>query len=284
MCVNPIYLRKGVGNGHNIGRYVPCGHCLDCLKKRQNEWYVRFWCEDKYQKRLNSNFVTLFLTLTYDETHLPQSREIALNDFRAFIKKIRRRQGYENVRFYAVTENGSQTGRLHWHCLLFGFDPTLMDKPVNKYFDNIWCKGFNCTEYCTAKVFTYVSKYVTKDLDTFKNDTSWKTISIASKRPSLGMMFFSVKKWRDYLHNTQDFRFNIDGYRYSLPRYFREKLLSELDLFFSKTKTSILSFPADTEREQEQIKRNNINKIYGFKKSINKLRHEKASSVVQKSL
>lgn len=284
MCVSPIFLMKGVGNGRSVGRYVPCGHCLDCLKKRQNEWYVRFWCEERYQKRINPNSITIFLTLTYDETNLPQSREAALNDFRAFVKKISRRQGNERVRFYAVTENGTLKGRLHWHVLLFGFDPSVISKPLNKYFDDVWQKGFNSAEYCTPRVFSYVSKYVTKDLDTFKQDDSWKTISVCSKRPSLGMMFFSVDKWRNHLHNTQDFRIMIDGYAYSLPRYFREKLLSELDLFFSKTKTSILSFPADMEREQEQIKRNNINKIYGFKKSVNKLRREKASSVVQKPL
>ena len=284
MCVSPIYLRKGVGNGHNVGRYVPCGHCLDCLNKRQNEWYVRFWCEERFQKLVNPNSITIFLTLTYNETNLPQSREIALNDFRAFIKKISRRQGNKRVRFYAVTENGTLRGRLHWHVLLFGFDPTVILKPLNKYFDDVWKKGFNSAEYCTPRVFTYVSKYVTKDLDTLKQDDSWKTISVCSKRPSLGMMFFSVDKWRNYLHNTQDFRIMIDGYAYSLPRYFREKLLSEFDLFFSKTKTGIVSFPSDEEREMEQVKRNNINKIYGFKKTVNKLRREKASCVVQKPL
>ena len=145
MCVSPIYLRKGVGNGYNVGRYVPCGHCLDCLKKRQNEWYVRFWCEERYQKRINPNSITIFLTLTYDETSLPQSREAALNDFRAFIKKISRRQGNKRVRFYAVTENGTLRGRLHWHVLLFGFDPSVISKPLNKYFDEVWnsCTIFN---------------------------------------------------------------------------------------------------------------------------------------------
>lgn len=53
---------------------VPCGKCIECLKKRQNDLALR--CMREASKRGSMHF----LTLTYDEQHLPLSVRLAKVD------------------------------------------------------------------------------------------------------------------------------------------------------------------------------------------------------------
>lgn len=66
MCVNIsprlVTLRR---TGKTIVVDVPCGHCVECLKKRQNDWKLRICHEcEKWQH-------CYFFTLTYREDTLP---------------------------------------------------------------------------------------------------------------------------------------------------------------------------------------------------------------------
>lgn len=47
---------------------VPCGKCLDCLRKYQNDWSVRMYEEFKAR-----GFKGVFFTLTYDDAHVPKN-------------------------------------------------------------------------------------------------------------------------------------------------------------------------------------------------------------------
>lgn len=284
MCSNPIWISNKyapIGNGHSIGRFVPCGHCVDCLRKRQNEWYVRFYLESKYWKRVLPSSQTLFITLTYEDKYLPKNREIAFKNLRALFKQIERKGFVPRLRYYVVSENGSVKGRLHFHMLIFGVDMRKFPFGVAKEFKKLWSYGFSDCEVAGPKTFTYVSKYVTKDLDTFKDGNSWKTISSCSKRPPLGVMFFS-ESHRVYYNSHDDLFIPICGYNYALPRYLRQLLLDEWNLFISKTKGAILHGPTAQGREDDLIKRRSINNIYGFKKTKNKIKKEFLSDYGEK--
>lgn len=287
MCLNAIWIpasesRMLVGRNGSMGRYVPCGHCVECLRTRQNNWFVRFWCEDKYQKTLSPENLTLFLTLTYDENNLPQSRSVAFNDFRAFIKKFRRKVS-SDVRYYAVTEHGTQNGRLHFHCLLFGvprsrlYPADLLSKVANPPLSNeiakYWKKGFNCTKVAGGKDFRYVSKYITKDIDVCARDDDFDNIQCCSKRPSIGSGFFTQQHSAYYNMNIDDLQLSVNYYKYSLPRYIREKVLSDVNLFFSKTRGSCAA-PDDSTRQKDVQTKRNMRTTVGFKKYQNIKRRE----------
>lgn len=47
---------------------VPCGKCLDCLRKYQNQWSIRMFEEYK-----SNGCKGVFFTLTYDEAHVPKN-------------------------------------------------------------------------------------------------------------------------------------------------------------------------------------------------------------------
>lgn len=62
----------------------------------------------------------LFVTLTYDDAHLPGDRQAALKQMKAFwkrLRKARQAQGQE-LRYIYVTEHKHGEGRWHHHCLV----------------------------------------------------------------------------------------------------------------------------------------------------------------------
>lgn len=63
-----------------------------------------------------------FVTLTYDDEHLPAGGSLVLEHFQKFMRSLRRAVRPRKVRFYHAGEYGSQFGRPHYHAILFGFD------------------------------------------------------------------------------------------------------------------------------------------------------------------
>lgn len=76
----------------------------------------------KLELEIAANFGVrdLWATLTYDDAHLPRSREEARACFRAFIKRLRaaRRARGQELRYLYVTEHRHGGGRWHHHALI----------------------------------------------------------------------------------------------------------------------------------------------------------------------
>lgn len=66
MCVRPISV-KVISRTFGLTRYVdaPCGTCIECLKRRQNDWKLRLCHESNYWNHV------YFFTLTYSNDSLP---------------------------------------------------------------------------------------------------------------------------------------------------------------------------------------------------------------------
>jgi len=60
-----------------------------------------------------------FVTLTYDDQHLPQDGCVSVRAMQLFIKRLRK-QGHK-FRYYCVGEYGDESLRPHYHLALFGF-------------------------------------------------------------------------------------------------------------------------------------------------------------------
>lgn len=61
-----------------------------------------------------------FVTLTYDQAHLPGDLSLDVSHWQLFAKRARKRFG--SFRFYHCGEYGELRGRPHYHALLFGID------------------------------------------------------------------------------------------------------------------------------------------------------------------
>lgn len=109
----------------HLWQQVPCGMCVGCRTAYAREWAIRCLMEEKFSTN------SLFLTLTYDNEHLPvkefydpRSGEIysrgvlVKRDFQLFMKRLRLELP-EGVRFMASGEFGELYKRPHFHAILF---------------------------------------------------------------------------------------------------------------------------------------------------------------------
>lgn len=165
MCFNPVQLKTG--------ETVPCGHCLECLSRRRNDWSVRLQLHCSMYDRM-----PFFVTLTYDDDHLPVSTtgQMTLNPKHVsdFIKRLRNRFALKDTDFsyFGCGEYGDQFGRPHYHMILFGFDALneLYEKSAiiaEDALKNVWQNGH--VDVCVADYggIHYTTKYVLKSQDDY---------------------------------------------------------------------------------------------------------------------
>lgn len=110
---------------------VPCGQCLGCKLERARQWAVRCSHEASLYEE------NCFITLTYNDEHLPDGGELDYTDFQKFMKRLRkyanrnnrtpkRRHGpqlpYRKIRFFMCGEYGPEKSRPHFHACIFNFD------------------------------------------------------------------------------------------------------------------------------------------------------------------
>lgn len=113
------------GSHTGIVLRIPCGNCPGCRLERSRTWAVRCM----HEKRMHKD--SCFVTLTYDNEHLPEFGNLVPRHLQLFHKRLHNRlvdqRGY-GIRYYGCGEYGDLNKRPHYHTLLFGFDP--IDKVV----------------------------------------------------------------------------------------------------------------------------------------------------------
>jgi len=191
-CFHPLKGYRAVGGGwtQNVRRSwfatpmkVPCGQCIGCRLERSRQWAVRCYHESQLHED------NCFITLTYDNEHLPPDRSLHHRDWQLFMKKLRKRFG-SNIRFLMCGEYGTwcrhcwmhpkqckcpQTiegpGRPHFHAILFNHDfqekvhwsnsnglPLYVDAELSR----LWPSGFSSVGAATFQSAAYVARYITK--------------------------------------------------------------------------------------------------------------------------
>lgn len=103
-CISPVYVRRQQ-------MHVPCGKCAFCLKKAIDAWCLRL----RHELEVSSS--AFFLTLTYNDEHIPPDGNLSKRDLQLFIKRLRKRN--PGVRYFAVGEYGSEGSRPHYHAVIF---------------------------------------------------------------------------------------------------------------------------------------------------------------------
>ncbi len=95
---------------------VPCGQCIGCRLEYARGWAVRCMHEASMHDE------NCFITLTYDDEHLPEDGSLRKDHCQKFLKRLRSRNVGTRIRYYLSGEYGPDTVRPHYHALLFGFD------------------------------------------------------------------------------------------------------------------------------------------------------------------
>lgn len=147
---------------------APCGHCPTCIVSHQINFGNRLMFE-QYGAELNGTPLSYFVTLTYNNKHLPKKGVCKL-DCQLFLKRLRKYlDKFYNVppfRFCLFSEYGKDTHRPHYHLILFGVKYS--DSVILPYFalkkaiEKCWQKGFIHLKLCHEHSFSYLSKYMLK--------------------------------------------------------------------------------------------------------------------------
>lgn len=230
---------------------IPCSRCIECRIRKQREWAIRCY----HEASLFDN--NIFVTLTYDDENLPEFGSLRKEDYRKFIKDIRRKyDGMESIisekgktiypiRYFACGEYGDKFDRPHYHLALFNFD--FKDKKLYKRTsgipvynsdeaEKIWKKGYVVIGDINLKTVQYITRYILKKINGKKQD-EWPEeleyeFQAMSRRPGIAKRWF--QKYKGDI-NDKDF-LTIDGKMYSITQYY-DKLLEECDpLEFCKRK------------------------------------------------
>ncbi|AXL15507.1 replication initiator protein [Microviridae sp.] len=144
---------------------LPCGQCIGCRIERSRQWAVR--CV--HEASLHDD--NCFITLTYDNDHLPADGSLDVSHFQKFMKRLRRKFPDKRIRFFHCGEYGEKYGRPHYHALIFGFD--FPDKElyqvrndqklfISDILSKLWPFGFSSIGSVTFDSAAYVSRYIMK--------------------------------------------------------------------------------------------------------------------------
>lgn len=188
---------------------LPCGRCLSCKMNKAREWSVRAVHEAQCHEE------NCFLTLTYDDDHLPADCSVSVRALQLFFKRLRKYLAYRKIkiRYLACGEYGSLNGRPHYHICLFGYcPPDLIDISgyglsrlyTSKIIAGLWPYGFNSVGSLTEQSAAYVARYTLKKVDVLNKkrvDGRTPEFIVSSRRPGLGADWFN-RFWRDvYNHD-----------------------------------------------------------------------------------
>lgn len=197
---------------------LPCGHCPSCVKMYAKTWSVRLMLESLYHSEM------CFVTLTFDNYHLPKDVAGVKFEFQKFLKRLREKFDDRKIRYFGCIERGGQTKRLHVHFILFGvsfndakvFGYNELKQPcyTSKVLSDLWPLGFSSFGEVTPESCAYVARYSMKKKLDFSHDDS---CLMMSTHPGIGTQFYLDKKEILYL---SDRVYSSSFHGVSIPRYF----------------------------------------------------------------
>ncbi|WNK12585.1 MAG: replication initiator protein [Microvirus sp.] len=211
---------------------LPCGSCLGCKTSHATEWARRAEHEASMWEH-NS-----FLTLTYDEQHLPKEATLEPGHLQKFIKRLRtsrdrrhpalRSDRSGSVRYLASGEYGEGTRRPHYHVCLFncGFADSYTvakDLKESPTLLNLWPQGGHRLGELTPASANYVAQYTVKKQLAPSCTTDGVIIQAPflrmSLKPAIGTRWIEKNK-RDLTHGY----LVTNGTKGRIPRQYRKKL------------------------------------------------------------
>lgn len=212
-----------------VGGQLPCGQCIGCRLDWAGDWATR--CEKEAQCWPHN----VFVTLTYDDKHLPiggsTRSSVSKREFQLFLKRLRKEFG-DGIRFFASGEYGEKSGRAHYHALLFNHrfpDAQLWrSTPAGPLFTSaalqrLWPFGFSSIGSVTFQSASYVARYVLKKAKDNPSDFLDREppFVLMSRRPGIGAYW--LEKHLSDVYPAGRVVVGLGALRRP-PRYFDEKL------------------------------------------------------------
>lgn len=230
-------IRRDVPPNHTA-MLLPCGKCVGCLLDRSLSWAVRCEHEASYHQE------NYFLTLTFNNDHLPADYSLRTWHLQDFWKRVRHALDAEaeffdgvfngadapRFKYYAAGEYGDENFRPHYHASVFGLplrslgDLTYHSKSKDfalyrsSWLERHWPWGFVTVAPLSFETAAYVARYCMKKV--FKDGPdAYAEAGILPERAwiskGLGRSWyeeFAAETWRD------DYIVNSRGHQMVVPR------------------------------------------------------------------
>lgn len=223
-------------DAHSPRRVIrPCGQCVGCRLDHSYEMAVR--CFHEQQAYVHNSFVTL----TYDEDHLPEGGSLCRRDVQLFMKRLRKRFG-PAIRAYGCGEYGDVTARPHYHLILFNhhfpdrkiFSGRNSEHPifVSAELDRCWSDrtgqiGLAVIGEVTFDSIAYCARYCVKKVTGKKADQHYSRLDADGRYYRLLPEFSVVSngigsRWfHDHAHEAYvNDSCIVNGRPVPLPRYY----------------------------------------------------------------
>jgi hypothetical protein len=225
-------------NRNHKGIKIPCRQCTGCRSEYSRQWAMRNVHEAQLHDR------NVFITLTYDDEHLPKNGTLVKDHFRLFMKSLRKPHKKldwippKKIRFYMCGEYGEKFGRPHYHAILFNTyfpdaipiqgKPNLFDSDILR---QIWGKGHVSIGAVTFESAAYVSAYVQKKINGKQKDQHYaiynkdtgeyfgqlqQEYANMSRKPGIAGDWLA--KYKDRVYQTDDI--TINGRKMRPPKYY----------------------------------------------------------------
>lgn len=210
-----------------------------------------------------------FITLTYDDEHLPDNFSLSKPVFQKFMKRLRKSLAGK-IRFYACGEYGDQGGRPHYHACIFGWDfhADRYKWRVNEHGDQLyrspqleraWPFGHCELGDVTMQSAQYVSGYIIKKITGDPEGTHYTRLHpkgyLVTVEPEFHLFSQSMgRAWFDKFKSDcfpSDFLVH-DGKQVEVPTYYLN-LLKEADT--PAPQGRVLRHASSTEKAQIKRKR-----------------------------
>lgn len=233
---------------------IPCGKCLGCRLEYSRQWAIRCMHESKCHE------TSSFVTLTYDDNHLPRSGSLRPEDYTLFMKRLRHK--FPLVRYFQCGEYGERLQRPHHHAILFGVyfpDQRFLKsrKDTRLYTSNmleqIWQQGQCTIGAVTFDSAQYVARYTMKHMqgsDHYQGRVP--EYCTMSRRPGIGATWIDRYRNDVYPHDEVI----VKGLATRPPRYYDNRLEKQAPTVHTRIKGARR---ADAARSEHQKYENGIN-------------------------
>lgn len=247
---------------------LPCGQCIGCRLERSRQWAIRLMKELKLHDRSS------FLTLTYDDVHLPRLNSgrptLVLEDVQLFLKRLRKHFSPHPLRYFQCGEYGELTERPHHHMILFGEDfckdrvhiedsRSGFPQFMSPLLSDCWGKGRAVISEVSFESAAYVARYCLKKItgkgSVFHYAGRKPEFVTMSRRPGIGSAYF--EEFKDDIYPSDSVVPEIGRPASLPPRYF-DKLLEKVDPvlfeFVKKKRVEGLDFWTDPNSTDTRLK------------------------------
>lgn len=173
---------------------LPCGQCIGCRLLHSVTWATRIM----HELQTTPDERACFITLTYNDKHLPGDNSLNKEHFKDFLKRFRKAINVK-IRYFMCGEYGDISWRPHYHAIIFNYDfrkpqwyrkklhqprqqmqylPTENPYYISSFLSELWPFGNHIITNCNFETAAYVARYCVKKITGDKAEEHYNRLVI----------------------------------------------------------------------------------------------------------